>query len=270
MGGDRIVYHPVYCPVRKAVGPVAASSQRDAPRAPAADRYDRDVTGQPPPYSPQPYGQPGYGYGRPPAPKPTSTKGPKITLAIGVVVLVAAVVVGVLAGRAIVGLIPTDVLRMDGSPGDGVLAVVDAPGSGEVSLEGGSTYSVYLVTAGRDTALDGAPVITDPDGDRTQPGTGSMSSDVEMNGTRAELVAVVEPDRSGTYTVEAPTTLDGYGGQLYVTEGSAMGDVLGGVFGGVFGIIAAVGLGCIALVLMLVGGIMWGVRRGNARQVGQP
>lgn len=244
--------------------------------------YDHAVTGpqQPdgqPPYGQPPYGQPAYGqpaygqpaYGRPPAPKATSTAGPRLTLTLGVLLVAVAVVVGVLAGRAIVGLIPSDVLRADGSPGDGVLAVLDAPGAGDVALVGGRTYSVYLVTQGRDTALDGSPVVTTGDGARVSVGTRGMSSHVQMGSTRAELVAVVDAVTSGTYAIEVPGTVDGFGGQLYVAEGDAMGDVLGGVFGGVFGILAAVGLGVIGLVLSVVGAVMWAVRRGNAKDTGR-
>lgn len=257
--------------------------------------YDRSMTGHQPPYGPpqppqnqppqppygppaQPdYGPPGYAapaygapaYGppgyRPPAPKPTSTKGPKITFWIGVAVLAVATVVGVLAVRAIAGVIPTDVISSDGSPGGAVLGVVDVPGSGEVTLEQG-TYSFYLITQDRDTTLSGSPTVTTPSGAVERPGTGGSSSYQNFNSHRAELVAVFEADRSGVHTIEVPDTLDGGGGRLYITQGASMGEFLGDVFSGVFGIIACAGLGLTGFVLVVVGAIMWGVRRGNARR----
>lgn len=235
------------------------------------------MTASQPPYGPPqpPYGQPGPAYGQPaygppapgyaPAPRSTSTRGPKITFWIGVATLVAAALVGVFAVRAIADIVPTDVIRSDGSPGAAVIAEVDVPGSGEVDLAPG-TYSFYLITQDRDTDLSQRPVVTTPGGDVRQPGASGQSSTQQLFSYRAELVSVFEAEESGVHLIEVPDTLDGQGGLLYVTEGSSMGEVMGGIFGGVFGIIGAVFLGIAAIVLLLVGGIMWGVRRGNARR----
>lgn len=215
-------------------------------------------------YGPPTYGAPGYG-----RPKPTSTTGPKITLGLGVVAFVAAIVIGVLGARSFLEVIPTDVLRLDGSPGDGVLGVVAAPGAGEVALPGDATYTLFLVTERRREAeLLADPVVTGSDGTQVPVRFEGFSTYVEMGTTRADLVGTVTVETSDMYTIEAPGTVDGQGGRIYVTEGEPMSGMLGGVFGGVVGVLAAVGVGVVALVLILVGAIMWGVRRGNARQAG--
>ncbi len=222
----------------------------------------------PGPQYPGQYHPPLYGPGTGPggfAQKPTSTTGPKITLAVGALVFLAALALGVVAGRTILETIPLDVLRTDGSAGSGVVGTVDAPGSGEVALLGERTYALYLVTdSDRDTALAGTPRVTTLSGATLPTDTSSMSSYVSMGSTRAELVATVDVDAADVYAFEVPDTLDGRGGEIYVTEGDPLSGMLGGIFGGVFGTIAAVALGFVGFVLALVGGIMWGVRRSNA------
>lgn len=228
----------------------------------------RQPPGGQPPYGQPPYGQPPYGqptYAPAPAPRPTSTTGPKITVVIGVAILVAAVVVGVLAARAVAGLVPTDVLRPDGSPGAGVLEVADVPGSAELVLTGDRTYFLYLVTRGQDSALTSAPDVRAPGGAQLDVDPGSTSSTLIFGGTRAELVAIIDAPVDGTYAVELPPALGGTAAQVWVAEGDSTADQVGGILGGVFGILGAVALGALALVLLVVGGIMWAVRHGGAR-----
>lgn len=225
-----------------------------------------------PGYGSGPYAGPGYGapgFGPPGPPKATSTTGPKITLTVGIVLFVAAVVAAVMAGRAILDVLPTDVLRLDGSQGPGVVGAVDAPGAGEVALLGDRTYSLYLVTDQyRDTDLAGSLTVASLDGAALPVGTHGMNSYLQLGSARAELVGSVEVDVADVYAIEAPDTADGLGGQIYVAEGDAVGGMVGGMLGGVFGTLAAVALGVIGFALILTGGIMWGVRRGNARRAG--
>lgn len=218
----------------------------------------------PPPYA---YGQ-GYGYPAVP-PKPTSTTGPKVTVGIGVVLLLGAVALFVVGILAVVRIAPTDVLRMDGSPGSGVLATVDAPGTATVDLAADTDYALFLVQTGSSAAsLSGTPTVTGPDAGAVAVGTNSVSMNVTMGNTHAEAIASFRTSTAGTYQIEAPTTGNGAAARLFVVRDTGMGSFLGGLFGGVAGILGGVFLGLAAVTLLIVGGILWGVRRGNARRQG--
>lgn len=233
-----------------------------------------------PPYGQAPYGgQPAYGpppfspYGapRPARPRPTSTKGPKITFFIGVGALIATIALGVVSAVTFWNTLPTDILRLDGSPGSDVLDIVQVPGTAEVALPEAREYTLYLVTrAGTSTTLDGEIVVTAPDGADVDVESNAVSSTVTMRSTHAEAIGVVAADAPGTYLVDTPATTDGSDAALYVVESVGFGSFMGGIFGTVAAGIAAVFLGMAALALLVTGGIMWGVRRGNARSADLP
>ncbi len=230
------------------------------------------MTGPQPPYPGQPVPPPhGYAYG-PPAParpRSTSTTGPKVTVAVGVVVLLAAVAAFVLGIVAVVRLAPTDVLRLDGSTGEGVLASVSAPGTGTVDLAADTDYALFLVRTGSASGrLSAPPAVTGPGGSQVSVGPATVSMNVDMSGTHAEAIASFRAVAAGPYVIEAPAPADGGEAQLYVVRDAGMSSFLGGLFGGVAGILGGVFLGLVALVLLVVGGILWGVRRGNARAQG--
>lgn len=228
-----------------------------------------------PPYGQPPYGPPGYAqpygvapYGPPQRPQKTSTTGPKITVAFGVVALLAAIALLVVGGLAVARTLPTDVLELDGSPGDAVVAVIDVPGTDEVDLTADTSYAIYLVQDSGWALRVAEPSVTSPDGRRVDVRGPSYSSTVTMGGTHAEAIASFTSVRAGTYLVDAGAVGDA-DTRLFVVEDEGLGGFLGGLFGGVAGILGGVCLGVVALVLLVVGGIMWGVRRGNTRRLGQ-
>lgn len=231
-----------------------------------------------PPYGQPPYGQPAYGqpaYGQPPypparAPGRTSTTGPKITVVLGVVALLGAIALLAIGGLAVARTLPTDVLELDGSPGDAVVGVVDVAGVGEVELAAETSYAIYLVREGSGWAQRVDPSVTSPDGRAVDVEGASYSSTVTMGGTHAEAIASFTSARAGTYVVDAGTVGGTDGQRLYVVEDEGLGGFLGGLFGGVAGILGGVFLGVVAVALLVVGGILWGVRRGNARRLGLP
>ncbi len=264
-------------------------------------RYDRGVTGatppptgqppygQPPygqqpyaqqPYAQQPYPQPAYGqpayggvpYGAAPYPPPqppgrTSTTGPKITVALGVVALLAAIALFAIGGVAIARTLPTDVLELDGSPGDAVVGVVDLGGVGEVELVADTGYAIYLVREGGWPEGRVDPAVTSPDGRRIDVGGPAYSSTLTMGGTHAEAIGSFTSARAGSYVVDSGAA-ETDGVRLFVVEDDGPSGFLGGMFGGVAGVLGGVFVGLLALVLLVVGGILWGVRRGNARRLG--
>lgn len=242
-----------------------------APQPPYGPAYGQPPSGPAygqPAYGPA-YGQPAYGPGGQPRPRPTSTRGPKITFFVGVGALVVAIALGVIAAATFWNTLPTDVLRLDGSPGSEVLGTVTAPGSAEVTLPESRAYALYLVgPADSPVSLDGPISVTDPGGADVPVDPSPVSSTVTMGSTRAVAVGVVEARAPGVFLVEAPATTDGATAAVYVVESAGLGSFLGGVFGTVAAAIAAGLLGMAALALLVTGGIMWGIRRGNARSAG--
>lgn len=249
--------------------------------------YEGAPYGQPqPPYGQPPYGQPAYGqppYGQPaygqspyPPTRPpgrTSTTGPKITVGLGVVALLGAIALLAVGGLAVARTLPTDVLELDGSPGEGVVGVVDVAGVAEVDLAAETGYAIYLVREGGWPQERIEPAVTAPDGRPVDVQGPSYSSTVTMGGTHAEAIGAFTSGRAGTYVVEGGADgplADADDVRLYVVEDEGLGGFLGGLFGGVAGILGGVFLGVVALALLVVGGVVWGVRRGNARRLGLP
>ena len=226
-------------------------------------QYPAQYPSQYPTQYPGPYG-PGAQIARP---KPTSTAGPRATVVVGVGTLLLAIVAGVLGARAFVDILPTDVLRMDGSPGPAVLAEVDAPGSVEVELQPDATYTLLIVRAdGGGTATTAEPTVTSPSGSRTSVTRPDVDLTVTMGSHHAEAIASFRTQDGGPYRIDAPATLDGRPASLYLVESDGFGAFMGGLFGSIAGVLGAVFLGVTATILLIIGGIMWGVRRGNARQ----
>lgn len=267
--------------------PYGQSQPPDGPSPQGQPGYGQPPYGQPP-YGQAPYGQPAYGqpaygqaaygqapYGQqpyPPARPPgrTSTTGPKITVALGVVALIGAIALLAIGGLAVARILPTDVLEMDGSPGSAVVGVVPVPGSGEIELDQETSYALYLVRETGWSVAQVDPSVTSPDGRRIDVGGPSYSSTVTMGGTHAEAIGSFSSARAGTYLVDAGAPSDTDGVRLFVVEDDGLGTFLGGLFGGVAGILGGVFLGIVAIALLVVGGILWGVRRGNARRVALP
>lgn len=220
---------------------------------------------------------PGPVYPQPwPAPVPprrsTSTTGPKVSVAVGAVLLVGAILAGVLGARAFLGIMPTDVMRMDGSPGPGVLAEIATPGSAEVMLPADSRFTLLLVRHGQNTgmATTTEPRVTSPREASVDVGGPDVSLTVTMGDSHAEAIASFRTGVGGVHRIDAPSTVDGEPASLHLVESDGVGGFVGGLFGGIAGVLAAVFLGIVAVALLIAGGIMWSVRRGNARQQAGP
>ncbi len=241
---------------------------------PALSDYHRKVSAPYQPYAdgPQPYGpgpQPMQPYppapgGRPPA---TSTKGPKITFWIGVATLVVSIALVVLGSLSLWRSIPTDVLTMDGSPGDAVVGVVDGSTTAEVDLDGDTEYAVYFVRTSGLGGTGARPVVTAPDEDPVPVGSASYSSSVTMGSTRAEAIASFTTGQAGAYTIDATATT-GDDARLFIIEDNGIGGFLGGLFSGIAALLGGAFFGIAALTLLITGGVMWGMRRSNARRLG--
>lgn len=204
----------------------------------------------------------------PAAPAPRSTRGAKLLTFSGVVLLVAALAVGIGVGRQFVGLLPLDVLTADGEPGPAVVASVDAPGTAEVELAA-DRYAVLLAHptpgGGRaddtadDVELAGDLRVTAPDGSTVDASGGPQVSLTTGRGTvAARTVAAFEVTAPGTYTVTVPATTDGTEATVLLTPDRDFAPFFTGIFSTILGTFLTIGLGLLGF-LMTLGGIVWWV-----------
>jgi len=183
--------------------------------------------------------------------------GPGRLVVAGAVAIALAVAIGVLGVVWTVRATPTGILTFSGAPGESVLAVVDAPGSAELSLDAATRYSVYLVTAAgaRHPHLDGTVAVTDPAG--TTSTLDRVTSDFTLtSGDRtARTAGAFESATAGRYRIDVPAA-DQAGAEAFVVAYEPPGTMITGIVGGGLGIVGAVFL-AITGVGLLVGGLVW-------------
>jgi hypothetical protein len=213
-----------------------------------------------------------------PAPQParpdrrTSLTGPVVTTSIGVLVLLATLVVGLLTARTFVGLVTSDVISSSGEPGPDVVADAPAPGATTATLEAGQRYAVHLAWPAQgaieprltDVVLLQAPsgVVVAADGDPGVDGTFTAGT------WSIETVAAFTAPESGTYQVAVPAA-DVTAARVLVAPDQDVAPFVGGVLGSVAGVIGVLLLGAFGAGLVL-GGVIWWVVRARARRAVRP
>ncbi|MFS0704033.1 hypothetical protein AB6N23_05855 [Cellulomonas sp. 179-A 9B4 NHS] len=209
---------------------------------------------------------------RPDRPRSTSLTGPVVTTSIGVLVLLAALVVGLLTARTFVGLVTSDVLSSSGEPGPDVVADAPAPGATTATLEAGQRYAVHLAWPAQ-SAIE--PRLTDvvllqaPSGDVV-----AADGDPAVDGTftagrwSIETVAAFTAPESGTYQVAVPTA-DVADARVLLAPDQDVAPFVGGVLGSVAGVFGVLLLGAFGAGLVL-GGVIWWVVRARARRAVRP
>lgn len=189
-----------------------------------------------------------------------STRGAKVLVASGAVVLLLALVVGGFAARVFVRTLPFEVLSADGGAGSGVVGVVPVPGEESLTLDEGS-YAVYLAHPARGPEPDTSRfadhvTVTGPDGEPVRLSGPSASGTVGMGGTSARTVTGFSVPTTGDHVVEVDASL-GEEVRLLLVEDAGFVAFFGGVMGTVMGVFAALGLGAVGLGLGVGGGILW-------------
>lgn len=172
--------------------------------------------------------------------------------------LIAAVAAG-FAVRAFIGVLPSGVLALDGSPGGDVVAVVDAGDQGTATLEPGS-YTVWLAAADSEATLTGPVQVTGPDGRTAELRDPSTSSQVTMGDTHAVASSTFTAATAGQYVVTVPAAVPSTAQVLIVPAGSER-DFVTGLLGTVGGAFLSVGLALVGAGMVVGGGIWWWVRR---------
>ncbi|WP_019137822.1 hypothetical protein [Cellulomonas massiliensis] len=200
-------------------------------------------------------------------PRPTSLAGPVTLTAFGALLLVAAAVAAVLVVRGFVALLPTDVLRADGTPGPAVVASGTAPGTATASLDAGARYVVVLaVDDDVEATFDGEVKVIAPDGTTfvadDAPG---VSLSTTMGGVHARTVVAFQAAGAGAYTLAVPGT-DVDGARFLVVPDEDVAPFVAGVFTTVGATFAALALGGVGLAVTVGGGVWWGLRASARRQ----
>ena len=194
-----------------------------------------------------------------PAPAPRRATGPVWLTFTGVGLVVVAAVAAGFAVRAFLGVLPSGVLRLDGSPGGDVVATVDAGAQGTATLEPGR-YTLWLAAPGSEGTLTGPAQVTGPD-DRAVPlRTPSMSSQITMGDTYAVASSTFTATTAGQYVLTVPAAEPSTARVLLVPTASEQ-DLTHGILGTVGGAFLAVGLGLVGTGMAVGGGIWWWVRR---------
>ncbi|QGQ18075.1 hypothetical protein GC089_00805 [Cellulomonas sp. JZ18] len=196
--------------------------------------------------------------------------GPVVTTCAGVVALLVALVVGLLAARTFLGLVTTDVLTASGAPGPSAVAAADAPGVTTATLEAGERYAVHL-------AYDGStePRLTEDVLLRAPSGTVvAADDDPAVDGSfgagawSVVSVSAFTAPESGTYDVAVPpATLEG--ARVLIAPDQDVAPFVGGILGTVAGAFGVVLIGAFGGGLVL-GGVIWWVVRARARRTAGP
>ncbi|MBO3089371.1 hypothetical protein [Cellulomonas dongxiuzhuiae] len=206
-----------------------------------------------------------------PAPRRTSLAGPVTLTVTGVVLLLVALVLAVVAAAGFVGAVRSDVLTRDGRPGSAVLVSADAPGATSVELTAGERYAVYLVVP-RDAVRDDERPDLDEDVLLLAPSGAVIEADdspgVNMESGVGGLVAVTvgafTAPETGTYDMAAPPA-DVPGAWVALAPDKPFGPFFGAIWGTVLGVFGVLGLSAVGFGA-LVGGIVWWVVRARARR----
>lgn len=206
-----------------------------------------------------------------PAPRRPSLAGPVALTATGVLLLVAALVLTIVAAAGFAGAVRSDVLTRDGRPGSAVLASADAPGATSVELTAGERYAVYLVVPS-DAVRDDERVDLDEDVLLLAPSGAVVEADgspgVNMRtgvGDRVAMtVGAFTAPETGTYEMAVPPT-DVAGAWVALAPDKPFGPFFGAIWGTVLGVFGVLGLSAVGFGV-LVGGIVWWVVRARARR----
>ncbi len=206
----------------------------------------------------------------PAAPRRTSLTGPVVLTAVGVLLLAAAVVVGVLSAVGLVGNVRSDVLTRDGEPGPAVLAAAPAPGATTVDLTQGERYAVHLVVpydvvGDERPELDEEVLLMAPSGAVVEAdGSPGVNVRSRAGGSVAGSVGAFTAPETGTYQVAVPPAqvADAW---VAITPDKAFAPFFASIWGFVLGVFGVLGLGALGFAA-LVGGIVWWVLRARARR----
>ncbi|ADG76246.1 hypothetical protein Cfla_3367 [Cellulomonas flavigena DSM 20109] len=206
-----------------------------------------------------------------PAPRRTSLTGPVTVTAVGVLLLVGALVAAVVTAGGFVGALRTDVLTRDGEPGPAVLAWTAAPGAVQVQLDGGERYAVYLVVRADDAPEGERPrleqdvLLQAPSGEVVAAdGAPGVNMRTAAGGRVAATVGAFTALEDGTYTLAAPPA--GFDDAwVAVASDKPFVPFFSAIWGTVLGVFVVIGLG-IGGGGALVGGVVWWVLRARARR----
>lgn len=201
----------------------------------------------------------------------TSRKGPITLTAVGVVLLIGAVVVAVMVARLFLSVVPFGVVSADGGPGTDALGGAEVPGEVTVVLEADSVYAVYLAhpASAVEAELLDQVAVTAPDGAEVSQ-IPAPASTTTINDVSASSIFTFRTGAAGEYTVTAPpltVSSDAPRASVIVAPHQAFGGFMSSLLSSIAGVFIALGLGGAGLVLVLIGAIWWYTRSRTRKQV---
>ncbi len=206
-----------------------------------------------------------------PLPVKTSTTGPKILTAVGVLMLIATIAVVVVVVQLFLSVLPTGIVSDHGAPGPEAAGGTQVPGTATLHLEANTTYVVYLAQPSSSPSVelsDQVEVIT-PSGQAAGP-TPVPGSSITVNAVSARSIFAFLSGPAGEYTITAPPLVDPDAAPwatVVVAPGDDLPSFFGGLFGTISGVFLAIGLGVVGLIVTTIGAIWWYTRRKDQRRV---
>ncbi|WP_265521318.1 hypothetical protein [Oerskovia flava] len=188
--------------------------------------------------------------------------------AVGAVVCVLALAALALGVTFFLRAVPLDVLEADGSPGPRTLASAPEPGSVDLTVVAGTTYTVWTVRDAGATSLGGVVgvddiTVVDGSGEEVTVRYPTVSGNASRGGRTAVATADLVATEDGTVTITLDDRASGNG--FLVTEGWEFGAFFATVGGTVLLWFAGIGGGIVGAGLLIGGIIWWVVARGDAQ-----
>ena len=189
--------------------------------------------------SPQPYSGPPHGAAGanefPPAQKKKS-KGPKILMIVGGIIMLLSLIIGIVL--TVVGV---------GNAASGISEIEELPGgSGTVTAEAGDVLQLYAPEGAGSVAC----TVMTPDGSEPGPGT-NQESTTSFDGTTWVSFASFEATTAGEHQIDCDSPQVAVGPPVSI----------GGILGAIGGILLGIGGGILGFLLLLAGLIWWFVTR---------
>ncbi len=204
-----------------------------------------------------------------PAQKPISTRGAKVLTFSGVAVAIVGIAALIFAGFSFASVLPTDIIRGDGRPGDAIIASSEVPGQTTFELTEGSLYTLWTVKEGTGLLdVERSDVeIRDSNGEVVYLTSPSVTGNNTRQSFHAKTLASFKAPTSGTYTLDAAGDRSGKSDtQLFLSGAQDIDSFIWGVFSSIG--LTFVGLGGLFLggAMALGGGIWWAVAKSNRKR----
>ncbi|NKX93396.1 hypothetical protein HF995_08960 [Sanguibacter hominis ATCC BAA-789] len=193
-------------------------------------------------------------------------RGPRILVAVGIVLAALGVVALVLGIVSFARTLPMGILDGRGEPGSDVIASAEAPGELAITLAAEEPVTIWATSVDRGQGPSWDVEVRSADGTPQRTTTG-VTATTQRAGVRAVSVADFTPTVAGTYVIslEATETTASIG-RLLVTEAVPVPTFVTRLLTGIGLIFVGIALGVVGIALGVGGAVWWGVTANDDRR----